>query len=246
MVITSLDNKKIKRYIKLKEKKYRDLYDEFIIEGEHLVREAYKKNMIKELILVGEEEKDISFPNVLNVSENIMKKITNLDTFPKVCAVCYKIKNEMLKKEKYLLLDHIQDPGNLGTIIRSAVAFDIDTIVLSLDTVDLYNPKVLRATQGMLFHIPIIRKDLVEMITYLKENKIKVYTTDVTGGVDVRDLSLKDKTSFALIMGSEGQGVKNALKDLSDEKIYIPMNHNVESLNVSIATAILLYEFGRK
>ncbi|MCI8547330.1 MAG: RNA methyltransferase [Bacilli bacterium] len=245
MVITSLENKKIKRYIKLKDKKYRDLYDEFLIEGEHLVREAYKKNIIKEILLLGEEEYDIGFSSVLFLPLFIMKKVTNLDSPPKVCAICSKMKSDFECRGNYLLLDRIQDPGNLGTIIRSAVAFHIDMIILSLDTVDLYNSKVIRATQGMLFQVPIVRKDLLEVLLLLREKGYSTYTTDVTGGVDIRDLDSVSKTRFALLVGNEGEGVRTELAELCDKRVYIPMNKKVESLNVAVASSILLYEMGR-
>ena len=160
-------------------------------------------------------------------------------------ALCSKIDKRIKHKTRVLLLDDIQDPGNLGTIVRSAVAFNIDTIVLSNDTVDLYNPKVLRSTQGMIFHTNIIECDLIDVISKLHDKNITVYGTDVNNGIDARELSDLDKTSFALIMGNEGNGVRKEVKELCDKNLYINMNENVESLNVGVATSILLYELGR-
>ena len=146
---------------------------------------------------------------------------------------------------KLLLLDEIQDPGNLGTIIRSSVAFNVDTIILSENTVDLYNPKVIRATQGILFYINIISMNSLEAIRELKMLNIPIYGTDVDSGVDARTLRDSDKQSFALVMGNEGNGVRDIVKEQCDKNLYISMNSNVESLNVAIATSILLYELGR-
>ena len=157
-IYTSIENKKIKNIKKLYTKKYRDEFNEFIIEGEHLVVEAYKSGYLKYIILEENSNIDINIDKIY-VTENVLKYISELDTPPKVLGVCSKIKEKEIGN-KVLILDGIQDPGNLGTIIRSAAAFNIDTIILSKDTVDLYNPKVLRATQGMIFNINIIIKDL--------------------------------------------------------------------------------------
>ena len=160
----------------------------------------------------------------------MIKSISSLDTPYKTIGVCKK-KEEKEINGNVLILDGLQDPGNLGTIIRSAVAFNVDTIILSKDTVDLYNPKVVRSTQGMNFHINIIRRDLENEIKALKEKGYIVYSTDVING------------KYAIIMGNEGNGVRENIKNLSDEKLYIKMNNDCESLNVGVATSIILYEF---
>ena len=245
MLITSLNNEKIKEYIKLKEKKYRKINNLFIIEGEHLVREAYKKGVLKELILLDGTTLDIDVDTIY-VTKEIINKITDLETSPNILGVCKMINNDKLVGNKYLILDNIQDPGNLGTIIRSAKAFNIDTIILSKDTVDLYNPKVVRATQGIMFHINIVITDIEYVMNDLKKNGIKVFGTDVNGGMTPSSISSIDKEKFALVMGNEGSGVKEEIKDLCDENLYIKMNNEVESLNVAVATSIILYEFNRR
>ncbi len=238
MLITSLNNDHVKELAKLKEKKYRDSVNAFLVEGEHLVLEAYKAGLIKELIL----EKDRLFPiNVPTtyVTNDIIHKISCLESPSDVMAVVSK-KEEDNIGEKILILDDIQDPGNLGTIIRSAVAFGIDTLVLSPNTVDLYNPKVIRSTQGMIFHLNIIIRPLNEFIENLKKDNYKILGTKVTSGIDVKDS--KTYSHFALIMGNEGSGVKEEILDSCDECLYIKMNEECESLNVGVATSILLYE----
>ena len=163
MLITSLDNDRIKGYIKLKERKYRKKTNTFIVEGLHSVLEAYKTGSIIELILEKDEVLPFDLPCVY-VTNEIINKISSLETPSNIMALC-KINNENVELgNKILLLDNVQDPGNLGTIIRSAVAFNVDSIVLSPDCVDVYNPKVLRSTQGMIFHIPIIVRDLFEIL----------------------------------------------------------------------------------
>lgn len=243
MIITSLDNDNVKKWKKLCKKKYRDEFGIYLVEGEHLVEEAYKSGVLDKVIVLDGE--DYSYDNIIYVSYEVMKAISSLDTPNKIMGVCKKKESSELLGKRYLLLDGIQDPGNLGTIVRSAVAFNIDTIVLSDDTVDLYNPKVLRSTQGMIFHTNIIERDLVSVIDELHNMGITVYGTDVNNGIDARELSSLDKASFALVMGNEGNGVRREVKELCDKNLYINMNENVESLNVGVATSILLYELGR-
>ena len=234
-MITSVENKKIKEIAKLNNRKYRKEMGLFIVEGEHLVEEAYKHNLLESVYSLNETD----YPNSEVVSENVMRKLSNLDTIPNIIGVC-KFKEEKELGNKLLILDDVQDPGNLGTIIRSAVAFNVDSIILSKETVDLYNPKVLRATQGMIFNMNIITRDLVPFIFLLKENNYKIYSTNVVNGKEVK--SLEKDSKYAIIMGSEGKGVKKELEDMSDANIYIKMNPLCESLNVGVATSIILYE----
>ncbi len=243
MVITSLDNERVKKYVKLKQKKYREEYNEFIVEGYHLVIEAYKCGILKEIIIEEDEAVPIDI-NVIYVSYDIIKKISDLDCPPKILGLCEKISYKEELGDKILLLDGLQDPGNIGTIIRSAVAFGVDSIVFGRNTVDLYNPKVVRATQGMMFHINIIFDSLEEVISRIKLSGIPVYGTKVTFGEDVRKLSYKDKKRYALVVGNEGNGVRDEVSDMCDSNLYIRMSDKVESLNVSVATSILLYELG--
>lgn len=244
MLITSLDNDRIKGYIKLKDRKYRKKTNTFIVEGRHLVLEAYKAGKIIELILEKDEVLPLDLP-IVYVTNEIINRISEMETPSTVMALCKMDEEEEIKGEKILMLDGIQDPGNLGTIIRSSLAFNVDTIVLSPECVDLYNPKVIRSTQGMLFGINIIRKDLEPIIEELKEKEIPVYGTKVEYGEDIVNLKDKDRKKYALIMGNEGQGVRSEILDMCDKYLYIDMNDQVESLNVAVATSILLYEFNK-
>lgn len=245
MVITSLENDRIKKYVRLKDKKHRDFEGMFLVEGFHLVEEAYKANLIDEIILVEGEVCSYHLP-IIFVTKDVMKKLTMMETPSSIMAVCHKKKMSTNFGNHLLLLDEIQDPGNLGTIIRSSKAFNIDTIVLGEKCCDLYNPKVLRSTQGMAFHVNVISADLIEFILNLRKEQIPVYGTRVDGGMDVYTLSSSQKEKYALIMGNEGNGVSDDILDLCDGYLYIPMNREVESLNVGIATSILLYEFNRR
>ena len=244
MLITSLENERIKNYIKLKDKKYRKRTNTFIVEGLHLVLEAYKSGNLVELIIEKDEVLPLDVPTIF-VTNEIINKISSLDTPVTVLGLCKTSNNEEVIGSKILMLDGIQDPGNLGTIIRSSVAFNVDTIVLGDNTVDLYNPKVVRATQGMMFHINIINRNLESVIKELKNREIPIYGTKVEYGEDVRKFPSKDKKSYGLVMGNEGSGVSAEVLDLCDKFIYIDINERVESLNVSIATSIILYELNR-
>lgn len=243
MVITSLNNEHIKKLNKLKEKKYRDQTNTFIIEGEHLVYEAIKKELVKEIIVLEGEDFYSDSVKITYVSKEVMKKLSSMDSYPNVIGICTKKEEEQIKGNA-LILDDLQDPGNLGTMIRSAVAFNIDTIVLSPRTVDLYNQKVIRSTQGMLFHINIIVKDLEEIIKELKQNNYKIYGTKVDNGKDIKEINIKDK--YALVIGNEGNGMSEKVSNLCDEYLYIKMNTRVESLNAAVAASILMYEMENK
>jgi len=241
MLITSLENNKIKKYLKLKQKKYRDEMNLFLIEGEHLTLEAFNKNILVDLLVLEEYDCKFDFPYTI-VSVDIMKKLSDMESIPKVIGVASIKSNQKIVGNRVLLLDDIQDPGNLGTIIRSSVAFNVTDIVLSLKTVDLYNEKVIRASQGMIFKINIIRDDLLTVIKNLKEKKYLILSTSVTNGVDAGCIV---SNKYALIMGNEGSGVKKEISAMCDKNVYIEMNKECESLNVGVATSIILYELNR-
>lgn len=242
MLYSSIDNKKIKDVKKLNIKKYRDKTNLFLVEGEHLVTEAYKTGHLKELLL--EQGKDFKLDVETNyVTTNVLKYITNLDTPQSILGICTKEEATTIKGNRLLILDDIQDPGNLGTIIRSAVAFNIDTLILSNSTVDLYNSKVIRASQGLIFHINIVITNLDDVIPRLKNDGYEILGTKVTNGKSLK--SIEKKKKFAIIMGNEGNGVSSRILSLCDEYLYIDMNKNCESLNVGVATSIILYELDK-
>lgn len=242
MIYTSIENKKIKDIKKLQNKKYRDQTGLFLIEGEHLVKEAYKNGFLKEVLL----EEGTSFPiNVPTsyVTKQVLKYLSELETPYAIMGVCSKGETPKQIGDRLLILDNIQDPGNLGTIIRSAVAFHIDTVILSTDTVDLYNSKVIRATQGLLFSISVIKTDLSPFLSLLKKQDYFLFGTKVTNGKSLKTLEKRKK--FAIIMGNEGNGIQKEIESLCDDFIYIDMNPSCESLNVAVATSIILYELDK-
>lgn len=242
MIITSLDNQKIKDLKKLNERKYRDLEGLFLIEGKHLVMEAYKQGLLVEIILEEHETFNLDVKTTY-VSQSVMNNLSSLTSSITIMGVCTKKPKNKDMGKRLLLLDNIQDPGNLGTIIRSAVAFNIDTIVLGNGTVDVYNSKVLRATQGLIFHINIIEDDLLKLIKTIKNDDYSIIGTSVTGGVELKSFTKLEK--FAIIMGNEGHGMDEEVKALCDKFLYINMNNACESLNVGVACSIILYQLDK-
>ena len=232
-MISSVQNERIKAYAKLNEKKYRDETNMFIIEGLHLVEEAKKYNIITEIITTN--------PNIEGtlVSEDVMKKITNQKSVVEVCAICNKLENKNIT-DKILILDNIQDPGNIGTLIRTAVSFNFNTVVME-NCADIYSSKVLRATQGAIFKLNIIDTNILEFIKKL--DGYKVYGTSLKNGLPLKQIEKADK--LAIILGNEGNGVRDEILDVTDKNIFIEIT-NMESLNVGIAGGILMYELGGK
>ena len=153
------------------------------------------------------------------------------------------MKKQKREGDRYLLLDGIQDPGNLGTIIRTSLGFNITTIILSDTCVNLYNEKVIMASEGAIFKINIIKYNLISIIKDLKQEGFYIYGTDVTNGINLHDV--KQQNKYALVMGSEGTGVSLDVKRLTDSNIYIKTNEKLESLNVAVATGIILYELNK-
>ena len=162
--IESVKNPKVKAWKKLLTKKERDQSGQYLIEGFHLVEEALKEQIVLEVIINQDIEMPVHLnldgPEVVYVNEDVMKVICDTETPQGVVAVCEKriYRMENVKMEKLLLLDRVQDPGNLGTLIRTADAAGMDAVILGEGCADPYNPKVVRATQGSLFHLPIIKE----------------------------------------------------------------------------------------
>ena len=245
MLITSLDNDKIKKCLKLKDKKYRDLYNEFLVEGEHLVIEAYRSGLLEEILIKKDGVTMLDAP-ITYISDEIVKALSTLEVPSYIFGLCKKKEESKDIGKRILMLDRVQDPGNIGTIIRSSKAFGIDTLVLGEGCCDLYNEKVIRSTQGNGFHMNIISGNLIDMIKDLKAKEVPILGTRVVYGEDIRHLTNRDKECFCLIMGNEGRGVNSDILELCDKFIYIEMDEQVESLNVGVATSILLYELNRK
>lgn len=242
-IITSASNQHIKDLVALKNVKERNRVGKVLIEGAHLVDEAYKDGILDEVLLVN---KNIFYKGVKNtyVTGEIIKKISTTNTPQLILGVAL-IKQKKIEFGKtILILDGVSDPGNLGTIIRTAKAFEVASIILSNDCVDIYNEKVIRATQGAVFKMPIVKANLIEVIPFLKEQGYKVYATCLKDAIDIEEV--KEVSQYALVLGNEANGVSKEVIALCDKALKIKMNQEVESLNVAIAGAICLYSLNQK
>ena len=238
-MIVSTKNEIIKEIMKLKQKKYRDEWNAFLVEGYHLVEEAIQKGIVLCVITTLDETYD---HKTLHVSSQVMEKLAFTKTPQPVMAICKKVNHQELNvhAHRYLLLDRVQDPGNVGTMMRTALALGYDQMILSLDCVDLYNDKVIRSTQGALFQMNVCVMDLKEAITSLQAAGVGVYGTCLQNASCI-DTYAKEE-SMAFVMGNEGQGVSHDILDLCDHRVYIPIQ-GIESLNVAIAAAMTMYHF---
>lgn len=241
MIITSVNNEKIKNLVRLKDKKYRDKMGLFFIEGLDIIGEAYNAGLLKELYVLDGYDNPYSDIECVNVTYEVMKKISDMESISEYYGVCEK-KQEMELGKRLIILDGIQDPGNLGTIIRSAVAFNFDTVVLSRECVDMYNSKVLRSTKGMIFNKNVIVRDIVSFMDEL--DGYTIYGTDVTCGEDIRDIEVPQ--NMAIVIGNEGRGISKIVHDKCDNFVYIDMNDKCESLNAGVASSIIMYEVNKK
>ena len=241
MLITSLNNEQVKELVRLKDKKYRDKVGLFFAEGEDLLNEAYKAGLLKHIYVVDGYDNPYEGMDITYVTIDVMKKISDMDSPSNYYGVCEKKKEKMLG-DRIVVLDDIQDPGNLGTIIRSAVAFNFDTVVLGSGSVDIYNPKVVRSSKGMLFNINIISRNLVNFLGELKDYQI--YGTDVNEGIDIKNEKIDG--NVAVIIGNEGKGISEEVKEYCNKFIYIDMNKNCESLNAGVSASIIMYEVNNK
>jgi RNA methyltransferase, TrmH family len=242
--IQSDKNPQVKQWKKLLTRKERDKTGMFLVEGFHLVEEALsKKEDVEEIILSERTEVppslDYGSIPVTVVTDEISRQLADTETTQGIFAVCSQPKNPQTHGKTYLLIDSVQDPGNLGTMIRTADAAGIDAVIVGKGSVDMYNPKVLRSAQGSHFHLPVLSGDLSEWIPKLQAENIPVFGTALENGVVFTEAENND--AFALLVGNEGSGVNKELLDKTTNNLYIPIYGQSESLNVAVAAGILLY-----
>lgn len=253
MYIQSKQNAQLKLWKKLHTSKGRKQYGKYLIEGEHLIEEAIKcvPHLIETLVIRSDmlskkqwlDETALS-ASIVTVSPECFEMISQTEHSQGLMAVMLRPTdiNEFSYKRS-LLVDRVQDPGNLGTIIRIADAAGCDAVVLGRGCVDLYNDKVIRATQGSLWHIDILQQELEILIPQLQKSGTFVMATALHQKAMPYNQLHFSSNSFAVIVGNEGSGVSPELIDLADQSIYIPMFGKAESLNVAVATGIVLFEF---
>jgi RNA methyltransferase, TrmH family len=243
--IDSIQNGNVKNWRKLHTKKERDKVGKFLVEGFHLVEEALKAEAVETVLMT----EDTTFPatwkmdntDVIIVTKEIMQALSETETPQGIIAICQKsdVADVNLQGGTYLLIDAVQDPGNIGTMIRTADAAGVSAVIIGNGSVDVYNSKAIRSTQGSLFHVPVVKGDLQEWIGKLQENGIKVYGTSLHEAKPYQEVKIDGPA--ALIVGNEGSGVQEEVLAMTDENLYIPIHGSAESLNVAVASGILLY-----
>ncbi|WLD76813.1 RNA methyltransferase [Mogibacterium neglectum] len=257
--ISSPDNDKIRRVNKLSRKKYRDKKGEFVIEGINLVRAALSKSQHIKLVLISDDfdygeiadalAEDVDYRNIYLIPRFLFDKISDAENGAGIMAVVdkrsYSLKTitslEPIGTGNILVLDRLQDPGNIGTMIRTAVATGYSVVATLKGTADIYSPKVLRASAGMIFGISVIEladaEELKGLVSVLDK---KIVVTDPREGCPYYECNLEN--DIALIIGNEGNGVSDEIMECSDVRVTIPMQGEVESLNAAICASILMYE----
>jgi len=248
-IIKSLQNEQIKNYARLKEKKYRDETGLFIVEGDHLVRMALEANCLTTLLVAEEELENyldiIDEDKTIIVTESIINKLSFTKSPQNIIGIAKQNTFDKKDVSKVLVLDTLQDPGNVGTLIRSALAFNYDKIYVSESTVDIYNEKVIRASQGAIFKINIVKKELSEIYRILKMNDFDILVTSLTNNSIYLD-EVKTKENFAIVLGNEGNGVSEVSLKNATSVVKIKMSEEIDSLNVAVAGSIVMYNLGRR
>ena len=257
-VITSKDNEIVKSSKKVKEKKYRDETDLYLIEGIKIIKEAIdEKAIIRKIVICDEciQETDIDQRllytiakyDCIYVSKKVFDLLTTVVNPQGILAVVEKPNRRAdinYDEDVILILDGIQDPGNLGTILRTLDSVNLKQVIVSKKTADVYNPKVVRSTMGAIFRVNVIEEnDLISVLKNIRKNKFKILATSLEDSTSIYETNFKKK---AIVIGNEANGVSKEIMEIADDKIKIPMIGKTESLNASVATGIILYEYLRK
>lgn len=260
--ITSVKNTRIKEWASLKQKKFRDSTGLFLIEGVRSVEEALRSGAQIEVVLIDvdqrgrgklDEIENLVFSRgleLLEVTSNVLEHIADTQTPQATLAVARRNDHDWRRviegKESpmYILLDQLRDPGNLGTIIRTADAIGATAVFVGQNSADVYNPKTVRSTMGSLFHIPVIPADLVELATELKRVGVKITALTTDEEEDIYNVTFDQAT--AIVIGSESEGLSEQVLELVDQVARIPMPGQAESLNAAIAASVALYEAYRQ
>ena len=256
--ITSKDNELIKHIRKLKDKKYRDESNEYVVEGVKLVEEAVKENAkIKQIIVCEDTTRTYEIPThimleiakyeCISVSDKIINIITQVTNPQGIMAIIEK--NAQNAKIDYtqdiiVVLDDVQDPGNLGTILRTVDSIGLNQIIVSKGTADAFNSKVVRSTMGAIFRIKIIEvENLAQAIKEMRKHHFKLMVTSLQTKNSIYDIDFYKKI---IVIGNEANGVSKEIQDMADEKAKIPMLGRTESLNASVAAGVVMYEYVRQ
>lgn len=256
--ITSKDNELIKHIRKLKDKKYRDESNEYVVEGVKLVEEAVKENAkIKQIIVCEDTTRTYEIPThimleiaryeCISVSNKIFNIITQVTNPQGIMAIIEKNAQDAqidYSQDIIVVLDDVQDPGNLGTILRTVDSIGLNQIIVSKGTADAFNSKVVRSTMGAIFRIKIIEvENLAQEIKEMRKHHFKLMVTSLQTKNSIYDIDFNKKI---IVIGNEANGVSKEIQDMADEKAKIPMLGRTESLNASVAAGVVMYEYVRQ
>ena len=256
--ITSKDNELIKHIRKLKDKKYRDESNEYVVEGVKLVEEAVKENAkIKQIIVCEDTTRTYEIPThimleiaryeCISVSNKIFNIITQVTNPQGIMAIIEKNAQDAqidYSQDIIVVLDDVQDPGNLGTILRTVDSIGLNQIIVSKGTADAFNSKVVRSTMGAIFRIKIIEvENLAQAIKEMRKHHFKLMVTSLQTDNSIYDIEFNKKI---IVIGNESNGVSKEIQDMADEKAKIPMLGRTESLNASVAAGVVMYEYVRQ
>lgn len=254
--IESRENALVKRMVRLSgDRKYRRDTQEMVCEGGKMLEEALLSEVeIHDILIADNAEVSTEYlhqaqqqgAKLHTCPNSLMQKISNVKTPQGILFSCERpvTQLETLQGDRFMVLEGLQDPGNLGTIIRTADAFALDGIVLCEGCVDATSPKVIRATMGAAFRLPIAAASLEETVAYFKEKQIPLYATALSEhSIPLTAVALN---RAAVLIGNEGRGISKKAASLSDQLIIIPMEGRAESLNASVAASIIMYEMSRK
>lgn len=236
MKITSLTNPLIKEVCLLKKNKERNKKSEFLLQGIDFLKPALNKHLVKMIFTIGEEEYEV---NTIHVTKEILKKISIMENSFEPVFICAYLKNNINFGQKLVYLDGVQDPGNVGTIIRTALSFSYDGVILNEKCASIYSQKVLNASKGAIFDITLYQNIPLEKF---KELGYQIILTTLQEAIDFKDIVLKDK--FVVVFGSEGQGVNKKYYAISDKNVKIAIK-GMDSLNVAVASGIILERYRR-
>lgn len=249
--ITSAKNDRIKTWKKLSNKKDREKQSAYLLESWHLVNEALNANQDIKVILTTSKQftlhqNDLSHYNgeLIEISDEVAKHLGSTITPQGIFAIVGFPSKEDVNENNingsWLLLDNIQDPGNIGTMVRTADAAGMSGVIFGKGTSSQFNPKVLRSMQGSQFHLKIIEGNLQYWIGILKNKNYQIYGSELNENAVIYS-EIVPSENFALIMGNEGNGMQDDLLKITDKNLYIPIKGNAESLNVAIASGILMF-----
>lgn len=256
--ITSKDNELIKHIRKLKDKKYRDESNEYVVEGVKLVEEAVKENAkIKQIIVCEDTTRTYEIPThimleiakyeCISISDKIFNIITQVTNPQGIMAIIEKNAQDAqidYSQDIIVVLDDVQDPGNLGTILRTVDSIGLNQIIVSKGTADAFNSKVVRSTMGAIFRIKIIEvENLAQAIKEMRKHHFKLMVTSLQTKNSIYDIDFNKKI---IVIGNEANGVSKEIQDMADEKAKIPMLGRTESLNASVAAGVVMYEYVRQ